>query len=85
MAEAALRFTEVEGKTLKELDQADLDEMLEAIQRIRFVARALWEMDEFDKVETGTISVMLNREADCIAQHMENIEERFDSREVSHV
>lgn len=65
------------SKTRMELDQKDLDELLESVQRLKLIGRMFWEMDEFSKEELGTASIMLNREADQIFETMENLSARL--------
>ena len=58
-------------------DQADLDKLLETMQRLRLIARTLWEMKGFDEVELGTISLMIGREADDLFEIMGSLETRL--------
>ena len=64
-------------ETRRKCDQADLDSLLESIQRLNFVSRALWEMKDFDEVELGTVSIMIRKESDCIFELMGNLSDRL--------
>ena len=64
-------------KTRMELDQKDLDELLESVNRLKIIGRTLWEFETFDKEERGTVAIMLNREADQIFETMENLSARL--------
>jgi hypothetical protein len=65
------------SKTREKLDQADLDELLESVNRLKLIGRTLWEFDSFDKEERGTVAIMLRREADQIFETMENLSARL--------
>lgn len=65
------------SRTRKELDQKDLDELLESVQRLKLIGRTLWEFDGFDKEERGTVAIMLRREADQIFETMSSLETRL--------
>ncbi len=60
MAEAAVKITGIEG------NQDLLDAVTENLMRIKLAAKMLWEIDELDDVERGSLSIMLNREVDEI-------------------
>lgn len=59
MAENAVRIQEVEGKC-----QESIDQLTESVQRIKLLSKLLWQVDGLDKVELGTLSIMLSNEAD---------------------
>lgn len=61
----------------RQCDQADLDQLLESVNRIKLIGRTLWEFDSFDKEERGTVAIMLNREADQIFEIMGSLETRL--------
>ena len=61
----------------RQCDQADLDQLLESVQRLKLIGRTLWEFDSFDKEERGTVAIMLNREADQIFEIMGGLETRL--------
>lgn len=61
----------------KDLDQKDLDELLESVNRLKLIGRTLWEFETFDKEERGTVAIMVNREADQIFETMENLSARL--------
>ncbi|MDO9582703.1 MAG: hypothetical protein Q7J24_06295 [Desulfomicrobium sp.] len=65
------------SKTRMELDQADLDLLLESVNRLKLIGRTLWEFETFDKEERGTVAIMLNKEADHIFEVMGNLETRL--------
>ena len=65
------------SKTREKLDQADLDELVETVGRLKLIGRTLWEFETFDKEERGTAALMLNREADQIFEIMENLSARL--------
>ncbi len=88
MAETALKIENCVGgrtcancdnnsKTRMELDQKDLDELLESVNRLKLIGRTLWEFEDFDKEERGTVAIMLRREADQIFETMENLSARL--------
>jgi hypothetical protein len=60
MAEA-LRMQE---STLEAKNQESIDLLTESIQRIKLLSKMLWQVDGLDKVELGTLAVMLSNEAD---------------------
>lgn len=60
MAEAAVKITGIEG------NQDLLDAVTENLMRIKLAAKMLWEIDELDDVERGSLSILLNREVDEI-------------------
>lgn len=64
------------SESRQKLDQADLDLILESINRIKLVSKMLWEFDEIDKIERGTISLLLDREC----QHMDETRESLECR-----
>lgn len=61
----------------RQCDQADLDQLLESVNRIKLIGRALWELEDFDKEERGTVAIMLNKEADHIFEVMGSLECRL--------
>lgn len=65
------------SKSREKLDQADLDQLLESVNRLKLIGRTLWEFETFDKEERGTVAIMLNREADQIFETMENLSARL--------
>ncbi len=73
----ACEAQESNRQSRKKLDQNDLGLLLESVQRLTLIGRTLWEFDELDKVERGTISVMLKREADHIFETMCSLEARL--------
>ncbi len=88
MVEAAIKIEQCQGnrtcencdnnsKIRMELDQKDLDELLESVNRLKLIGRTLWEFETFDKEERGTVAIMLNREADQIFETMENLSARL--------
>ncbi len=64
-------------ETRKKCDQADLDQLLECVGRIKFMGRTLWEFEDFDREERGTLAIMLNKEADHIFEIMGNLSDRL--------
>lgn len=83
MAFQAVRAEDGIGKTneqvREELDQADLDLILESTQAIKFIGRALMELDEVDDVERGTVTWLLNHEANRVFEAMCSLETRLGS------
>jgi hypothetical protein len=61
----------------RKCDQEDLDKLLEITQRLKFIARTMWEMKEFDQVELGTVSLMIGREADDVFEILGSLETRL--------
>ncbi len=61
----------------RQCDQADLDQLLESVNRIKLIGRTLWEFETFDKEERGTVAIMLNREADHLFEIMGSLECRL--------
>ena len=86
MGESAVKISGVECKrcenqtsnseTRRQCDQTDLDLILESINRVKLVSKMLWEFDEIDKIERGTISLLLDREC----QHMDETRESLECR-----
>lgn len=64
-------------ETRRKCDQEDLDQLLESVNRMKFMGRTLWEFDSFDKEERGTLAIMLQREANHIFELMENLSDRL--------
>ena len=54
----------VQESTLEAKNQESIDLLTESIQRIKLLSKMLWQVDGMDKVELGTLSVMLSNEAD---------------------
>lgn len=89
MGEAAVKISGVECKrcenqtsnseTRQKLDQADLDLILESINRIKLVSKMLWEFEEMDKIERGTVSLLLDRECAHMEETRESLETRVDA------
>jgi hypothetical protein len=52
-------------------NQDKLDIVVENLQRINLVGRMLWELDDLDKVERGSLAIMLKRETDEIFNTLE--------------
>jgi lipoate synthase len=88
MAETALKIENCVGgracancdsnsESREKLDQKDLDELLESVNRLKLIGRTLWEFETFDKEERGTVAIMLNREAEQIFATMENLSARL--------
>jgi len=88
MAETALKIENCVGgrtcancdsnrETRRQCDQADLDQLLESVNRLKLIGRTLWEFETFDKEERGTVAIMLNREADHLFEIMENLSDRL--------
>jgi hypothetical protein len=61
----------------RKCDQADLDQLLECMGRLKLVGRTLWEFETFDREERGTVAIMLNKEADNIFEIMGSLETRL--------
>lgn len=61
----------------RQCDQHDLDEILESVNRLKFIARTLWELDGLDREEKGTVSIMLRTEAEKLFETMCNLETRL--------
>ncbi len=61
----------------RKCDQADLDLLIESVQRLKLIGRTLWEFETFDKEERGTVAIMLNKEADHIFEVMGSLETRL--------
>lgn len=64
-------------ETRRKVDQEDLDRLLESVNRLKFMGRTLWEFEDFDKEERGTLGIMLNKEADHLFEIMCNLETRL--------
>jgi hypothetical protein len=64
-------------ETRRKVDQEDLDRLLESVNRLKFMGRTLWEFEDFDKEERGTLAIMLRQEADHIFEIMENLSDRL--------
>lgn len=47
--------------------QDSIDNLTESVQRLRLMAKMLWQVDGLDKVELGTLGIMLNNECDNIS------------------
>ena len=87
MAEVAVLTNGVECKrcenresnreSRRKCDQADLDLLVESVQRLKLIGRTLWEFEDFDKEERGTVAIMLNKEADHIFEVMGSLETRL--------
>jgi hypothetical protein len=71
MAEAVVKISEVEGKR-ENLEACD--QLTESVQRLKVISRMLWEFEELDKVDRGTVAIMLSREADAIFATTETLE-----------
>lgn len=80
MAEAVVKISEAEGKgeNLEALNLETCDQLVESVQRLKMLARMLWEFEEMDKVDRGTLSIMLSNEADNIAMNAATIEARLE-------
>lgn len=65
------------SKDREKLDQNDLDLLTESTTRLKLIGRMFWEMDSFDKVELGTVAIMLNNEARHISELVESLETRL--------
>ena len=80
MAEALVKIGEVEGKreNSEALNLEACGQLTESVQRLKMLARVLWEMEDLDKVERGTLSIMLSREADAIFETTEALEARLE-------
>lgn len=78
MAMSAVKISEVEGKRegWEALNQESIDQLTESVQRIRIIGRMLLEMD-LDKVERGTLAIMLTNESDNIFMSSVALEERM--------
>lgn len=73
----ACEAQESNRQSRRKLDQNDLNLLSESVQRITLIGRTLWEFDEMNEVERGTISVMLKREADHIFETVCSLEARL--------
>lgn len=80
MAEAVVKISEAEGKgeSMEALNLETCDQLIESVQRLKMLARMLWEFEEMDKVDRGTLSIMLSNEADNIAMNAATIEARTE-------
>jgi len=44
--------------------QDSIDLLTESIQRIKLISKMLYQVEELDKVELGTVAIMLSNECD---------------------
>lgn len=62
----------------RQCDQSDLDLLLETAGRLRFIARALKDLNGgLDEVDAGTVAMMIEREASEIFKILESLETRL--------
>lgn len=80
MAEALVKIGEVEGKreNSEALNLEACGQLVESVQRLKMLARVLWEMEELDKEERGTLSIMLSNETDNIFMITAVLEARLE-------
>lgn len=67
----------VQEPTLEAKNQESIDLLTESIQRIKLLSKMLWQVDGLDKVELGTLSIMLSNEADNLYMTTATLELRL--------